>query len=306
MSTDLTTTNTTENQPANLTGAEESQEPERISYAEFLENVPPSQLRKIDGLTSIDKSRNPTLVSFLFPEIQVHCSNDNCNGLRFFRQKNYITGSLGVEGLSYYFLLYICSNCQKTEKIFSISVKKEEKLSPFGEGYKFGELPTYGPPTPPRLITLIGPDRELFLKGRQCENQGLGVGAFVYYRRVVENQKNRILKEIIKVSEKVGAPSEVITTLQNAVQEPQFSKALASVRDAIPQALLINGQNPLTLLHRALSDGLHDRTDEQCLGIAHAVRVVLAELSERLGQILKDEQELTSAVSRLMKVKQEQ
>jgi hypothetical protein len=68
-----------------------------------------------------------------------------------------------------------------------------------GECYKLGELPVYGPPTPARLISLIGPDREIFLKGRRCGNLGLGIGAFVYYRRVVENQKSRILDEIIKV-----------------------------------------------------------------------------------------------------------
>jgi hypothetical protein len=172
-----------------------------------------------------------------------------------------------------------------------------------GNVYKFGEYPVYGPPTPARLIKMIGPDREVFLKGRRCENQGLGIGAFVYYRRVVENQKNRILDEIIKVATKIGAPQDSLVKLNDAKQETQFSKALASVRDAIPQSLLINGQNPLMLLHSALSDGLHDRTDEDCLEIAQAVRIVLAELSERLSQALKDEAELNGAVSRLTNLK---
>jgi hypothetical protein len=170
-----------------------------------------------------------------------------------------------------------------------------------GECYKIGELPVYGPPTPSRLISLIGPDREIFLKGRRCENQGLGIGAFVYYRRVVENQKARILDEIIKVSEKIGASATVIETLRNAKKETQFKKAVESIKDALPQVLLINGQNPLTLLHSALSEGLHAQTDEHCLGIAHAVRVVLTELSDRLGQALKDEAELRSAISLLTK-----
>jgi (p)ppGpp synthase/HD superfamily hydrolase len=68
----------------------------------------------------------------------------------------------------------------------------------------------------------------------------------------------------------------------------QFSKALASIKDAIPQALLLNGHNPLTMLHKALSTGLHEKTDEECLEIAHDVRVVLIELADRLGQLLKD------------------
>jgi hypothetical protein len=54
------------------------------------------------------------------------------------------------------------------------------------------------------------------------------------------------------------------------------------------------------LLHSALSDGLHQRSDEQCLEIASSIRVVLAELSERLAQALKDEAELNKALSRLM------
>jgi len=49
-----------------------------------------------------------------------------------------------------------------------------------------------------------------------------------------------------------------------------------------------------------LSDGLHLRSDEHCLEIASSIRVILAELSERLAQALKDEAELNKALSRLM------
>jgi hypothetical protein len=187
-------------------------------------------------------------------------------------------------------------------KTFSLAAQHDPN-GVSGRCYKFGEIPSYGPPTPSRLIKLIGPDRETFLKGRQCENQGLGIGAFVYYRRVLENQKNRILDEIIKVGRALAIPDDSIRRLEAAKAESQFSKALSSVKDALPQTLMINGQNPLTLLHSALSDGLHDKTDEHCLEIASCIRVVLAELSERLAQALKDEAELSKALSKLMSVK---
>jgi len=169
-----------------------------------------------------------------------------------------------------------------------------------GQCYKFGELPTYGPPVSPKLIKLIGPDRDEFLKGRRCENQGLGVGSFIYYRRVVENQKNRILEQVIKVSEKIGASKEKIDTLKNAIKETQFSKALNMAKDSIPESLLINGHSPILLLHSALSEGVHALTDEQCLELAGNIRIVLGELSERLSQALKDEAELNKALSSLM------
>jgi hypothetical protein len=59
------------------------------------------------------------------------------------------------------------------------------------------------------LINLIGPDREIFRQGRRAENRGLGIGAFAYYRRVVENQKNRIIAEIAKVSKLLGGTPEI-------------------------------------------------------------------------------------------------
>jgi hypothetical protein len=170
-----------------------------------------------------------------------------------------------------------------------------------GECYKFGELPSYGTATSSRLISLIGPDRDLFLRGRRCEFQGLGIGAFAYYRRVVENQKNRIIGKIIAVAKAVGASSEITTALKLALEENQFTKAMEVTKDAIPESLRINGQNPLTLLHSALSEGLHALDDDTCLTYAHAIRLVLAELSERMAQILKDNNELNEAVSILVK-----
>ena len=268
-----------------------------VSMADFFESSPPN--------TEVDLTDAVVLKTMLggrrrvinTPQIQLHCSDDKCNGTRFFRC---ITSPIQVnsdkEGNE--FIKYRCSNCQKTVKTFSISLYNN--MNKTGVGLKYGEFPPFGPPTPARLIKLIGPDRELFLKGRRCENQGLGVGALVYYRRVVEIQKNRILDQIIKVSEKIGASEDDIKELQGAKDEVQFSKALKQVKKAIPHSLLIDGHNPLLLLHGALSDGVHDRQDEECLELAGSVRVVLGELSDRIAQALKDEAELKHAVSRLL------
>jgi hypothetical protein len=291
-----------------------------MTFAEFLESVPPAQEMRVRHLWKWQSSGGARYRELSTPELQLHCSSSTCNGPRFFRYKEGNL-SLGENEPLLTFLTYVCSNCQREEKTFSLLAEIETettesksetdkkprimRISRPGFVYKFGELPVYGPPTPARLIRLFEDERETFLKGRRCENQGLGIGAFVYYRRVVETQKNRILDEIIRVSEKVGAPAQMIKALATAKTVSQFSKALASIKDAIPQALLLNGHNPLTMLHKALSTGLHEKTDEECLEIAHDVRVVLIELADRLGQLLKDEAELNSAVTRLLAAKQD-
>ncbi len=286
--------------------SEIAQKPEPITFAEFLESVPPSTFTDVSDVRDFVPKTDGTLYGAInTPELSLHCTSDVCNGTRFFRFKSgeRAIGLYSDVKLSY--LTFICSNCQQTQKVFSlyVSVLNQGKS---GKCFKFGEYPAYGPPTPARLVRMFGDDRETFLKGRQCENHGLGIGAFVYYRRVVENQKNRILDEIVKVSEKIGASPDMLKLLQDAKDEIQFSKALALVKDAIPPALLVNGHNPLTLLHSALSGGLHEKSDEQCLELAHDVRVLLVELAERLGQALKDEVELNTAVTRLLKANQDE
>ena len=92
----------------------------------------------------------------------------------------------------------------------------------------------------------------------------------------------------------------MITDLEAAQKETQFEKAVRAVKHGIPPALLIDGHNPLTLLHNALSDGLHGRSDEECLAIAQSIRVVLETLCKRIAIAVTDQSELTTAVSALL------
>ena len=274
-----------------------------IFFATFLESYPPGQMVQIDKICEIHKNQRGHHVRVLFtPDLQLHCPKETCNGTRFFR---FHQQPIPVRSPKVYmeYLNYRCSNCQNTEKIFSVLIEVEGdelEILETGSAFKFGKIPPFGPQTPPRLISLIGPDREIFLKGRQCENQGLGIGAFIYYRRVVENQKTRILEEILKVAQKINANDDTLKTLENAAGEIQFANAMKMTKPALPESLLINGHNPLSLLHSALSKGVHEMDDEECLSTAGSIRVVLRELSDRLGQALRDEAELQNAIGTLL------
>jgi hypothetical protein len=231
-------------------------------------------------------------------DLQLHCGSERCGGVRSFAWSS--DSVYFGAGWQQFFVTYTCRNCQGTGKIFALSAQRPNPPAPNGVAVKFGEIPEFGPPTPARVISLIGPDRELYLRGRRSEIQGLGIGAFGYYRRVVENQKGRLIEEIASVARKLGAKPQAIEALERAATETQFSRAVELVKDAIPPALLIKGHNPLLLLHNALSKGLHELPDEECLPLATSIRVVLADLAERIGSALKDEAELTHAVNKLL------
>jgi hypothetical protein len=259
-----------------------------LPWEEFLTSHPPGKIIIVKELTEGEGHRGQLgdyYNQLRIPDLELYCDNKACDGLRFFECIDPNECSLRSGSSRNIFLTYRCRNCGKTLKWFAI------RATWIKDGpdtvIKFGEWPPFGPHVPPRVITLIRKDRELFLAGRRAENQGMGIGAFAYYRRVVDNQKVKIINEIIKVAQKIKAPPETIKELESARDGKRFTAAIKSIKGGIPQVLLINGHNPLTLLHKALSEGLHAQSDQECLQLATSIRTILTELAERLGQALK-------------------
>ncbi|MGB2804899.1 MAG: hypothetical protein WBD64_08405 [Candidatus Zixiibacteriota bacterium] len=271
-----------------------------LSLSEFLESSAPLHPVQVSDLFRVD-GRSLELTR---PVLTLYCEHEKCMGPRFFAYRDQTGGLYNRDPgeRNEVFVEFLCRNSRSTLKSFSLLTFE---LFQDGSGVvvKIGEWPPFGPKTPSRLLRLLGEDKELFLRGRRAECHGLGIGAFTYYRRVVENQKNRLLDEIIKVVQKVEpSPASIVEDLTKAKGTFQFTQAISDVKLAIPQVLLIDGHNPLLLLHAALSSGIHDKTDDECLELAKNIRVVLGGLAERLGQALSQRQELKDAVSKLLQV----
>ena len=163
--------------------------PEPISFREFLESTPPGRMADVARVCEHKRTQASTYQFFelIAPDIRLHCPSADCKGMLYFR---FIDGNrtFGREDKEIEtFMTYRCSNCRNTTKRYSLYVERKSDFD--GKCYKFGELPAFGPVTPTRLLDLFGKDRDIFLKGRRCESQGLGIGAFVYYRRVVESHR---------------------------------------------------------------------------------------------------------------------
>jgi hypothetical protein len=258
-----------------------------ISIVDFFVNTPPGKIEDVECSLIQSYSNKQRIV---LPSLELHCDDKKCNGKRFFSSSSEV--SLAYESEDNFFIKYVCKNCNSYFKIYSVYIQlKNHSLCSV---YKYGEVPPFGPPLPSKLFSIIGPDKQLFLIGRRAENQGMGIGSFAYYRRVVENQRDRIFDEIIKALKKNSSSPELIEELENAKKETQFSKSLQSIKSAFPESLLISNHNPLTLLHSALSEGLHSKDENECLEMANSIRLILTELAERISNILKEQSILHS------------
>ena len=283
------------------------QVPEPLTIEAVLADRPPGQAHDLELPLPVSRSgiRQFYESTFRQPALQLWCDNEPCEALMWFDPDGEEDGPKisARQGLNDQVLRYRCRHCKERIKYLSILIDRFRYDSPRARVIKFGEFPAFGMPLPTRLITLAGRHQELLFKGRRCENQGLGIAAFAYYRRIVEETKNDILNELIKAANVIGADAQLIANLEKAKTETQFVRAIEIIKPGVPESLMIHGQNPLQLLHGALSEGLHSLSDERCLELATAVRLVLSEMSERLAIVMKQSSELNKAIQVLSKSK---
>ncbi len=72
------------------------------------------------------------------------------------------------------------------------------------------------------------------------------------------------------------------------------------VKDLLPSALRPGDVNPLSAIHSALSEGLHEESDEGCLEYADAIREALVFLVNRLVRTKKENMSFTESMKKLL------
>ncbi len=271
----------------------DAKEEEISEWAEFIANHPPGHGKPVHvkNLHSYWSS----VGHLKFPDIELYCESPKCEGKRWFHTKD--PPETELYGISWESILlnYECRNCGETKKRYWFDVSSQNLEDGSGFVAKNGEDPPFRPYVPRGVYRIFKDDKLLFENARSEENQGKGIGAFAYYRRIVENQKNRIIDQVIKVADKEG-DQDLVKDLVEAKNEISFSKAVETIKEHIPDSIRIEGKNPLTLLHQALSKGIHAKTDEECLKLAGNIRIILSELVLRINTALEDKNEITKAL----------
>lgn len=197
-------------------------------------------------------------------------------------------------------LVYLCSHCQSFERLFFI------KTSPKGENWlmKIGQYPAWEIEGNPNIERLLGNHAGYFKRGLVCESQGYGIGAFSYYRRIVEEIIDGLLDEISGL-----LTGNDLSTYQEALEKTKRTIVTAEkielVKDLLPPILRPEGMNPLSALHSALSQGLHAETDESCLELAGHCRETLVFLVNQVAASKESAKAFTASMRKLLDKKSE-
>ena len=189
---------------------------------------------------------------------------------------------------------YSCLHCAAASVCFVIELNRELTWV-----RKLSQIPPLHVMKNRYLLKLIGAYDELYQKGLSCEIHGYGIGAFVYYRRIVELIIDRLINlisEVFTEEDKVKY-RQVFDDIRKSTVADEKIKL---VKDLLPNSLRPDGYNPLGALYSALSEGIHGRSDEDCLQSAQTIRFVLTYLVDQVNTNREISTEYVSAMKELL------
>lgn len=189
---------------------------------------------------------------------------------------------------------YNCMGCGNFTYHYAIKLGEDSDLI-----MKIGQYPPLSISGNKNLKRMMGKHEDIYNKGLICESQAYGIGAYAYYRRIVEEVIDELLMDL--------------TTLIEKENKEEYKKALAEfkdsyvaknkiklVKDLLPNSLQRNDMNPLQTLHSVLSQGVHSLDDEECLERAKYIHGILTYLVRELIEHREDDKVFTDSIKKLL------
>lgn len=162
---------------------------------------------------------------------------------------------------------------------------------------KIGQWPRYEVETDLEILTFLNTeDKQYYKNALSCIKQNLGVAAYAYFRKIVENEIIRLVESIVQGNQ---ANLKIIEALKEYQKNKRVSELLDTTFPFLPDALKSLDDNPLKLLYGSLSDGLHELTDEECLAKAIALNRLLSFTIKKINEEKTDLKEIKNAIKNL-------
>jgi hypothetical protein len=174
-----------------------------------------------------------------------------------------------------------CTHCEHQPASFLIYVYRDPRKVCLTL-YKAGQWPSGRPQPNTALLKALGSASPFYFKGLTAESHGFGIGAFAYYRRITEDIIDRLLDDLGGFISATGSTA-FTEALESVKAEQQASKRIELVKELVPPFLRPGGLNPLGRLYGALSEGIHEMSDEQCLAVAKTLRAALEFLVQTMA-----------------------
>lgn len=184
-----------------------------------------------------------------------------------------------------------CKSCGKTQVQFLLNVFQESLIEDEGTIFFIQKVGIE-----PQAIVLPNPiiskyfERETnnwYYKGINSLNEGYGIGAMAYFRRIIEKELINIIEDIKTLPD--AHSSEIQNLLDEHSTNPRISTIYENIFDHLPYSLKAIGDNPIKLLYKQTSEALHSLSEndskEKAEKILQLLNFVILKINEERSEI---------------------
>ncbi len=273
---------------------------------DFFEDYP--LYRKLDFEVDYYQSR---ILNIPKPAINMYCPQ--CKSIQTFNMENEYDELVERSTLIWnniFRSFYECSACHKSYYLFFIEFQLIDKIEKQVDGgvqnlfqgfvRKVGQTPRWEIIKDPALLELLGKHTDFYTKGLVNESENYGIGAYAYFRRITEDVISDLLSSIEELIEEKDR-EKYTKALEKVKVSHIAEEKIDLVKDLLPSSLKINGINPLKILHSALSEGIHNKTEEECLALAETIEETLIYLLHQIKNKKEESKRFTGLLEKLQK-----
>lgn len=272
--------------------------PKELSDADikaFLETAPLYTWREF-------KKPKVNRANLLIKEIDAFC--ETCSQPRPFQDLRSSGGGAGLPsqalktgmktGKTYF--EFTCVSCREAHREYLVEqILNDEYI----RLQKYGERPRRTLGRDRVLQKFLKDDLDNYEKAIVCISHEYGVAAFAYFRRVVENNINKLLDLVQEDAQSSSAAADTMKAIGELRNDTPMTEKIKIANRALPSHLKPDGLNPLGRLYQVLSEGVHSLSDPECLEKAKATSECLAFLVSELASRKEHRARFKSMVGRL-------
>jgi hypothetical protein len=255
----------------------EPEKPEKIEFATILESGP--LYKRYGNVANIPKWQGNAGVTF--PTVNLPCDCTS-NPTTTWKLQDSIERSVAFDHFFVFLVQLTCVNCHKgrieyvymQENVRHLNMNGANKIELFIT--KIGQFPKLEVSIEKPLEKMIGKENaELLKKARMSRHVKHGIGALAYLRRVIENMLRTIGAKAIE-----NHPDKR-TEIEGALKLWRFEDKLEKLKTYLPDELNgSDGDNPFLTIYGKASEGIHGKSEEECVDTFDALNSYLGHLAD--------------------------
>lgn len=135
-----------------------------------------------------------------------------------------------------------------------------------------------------------------YFKAKKLSYENMGIGAFAYYRRIIEKELIRFMTDISSLK---GSSEELKKLIDEYERTNKVHLLYENTYKYLPPSLQGLGKNPLKLLYQQTSQGLHNLSDEECMNRSKRIDSLLEFVVKKINEEMHEVKEIRNLLKDL-------